>query len=93
MSENNNELVIAALGASAGGLEAFEKFFKYMPSDAGIAFIVVQHLAPDHATALPELLAKYTQMPVEQARDRRQVAPNRVYIIPPNATLTIQDSK
>jgi two-component system, chemotaxis family, CheB/CheR fusion protein len=92
MGQNNSEFVIAALGASAGGLEAFEKFFNYMPSDAGIAFIVVQHLAPDHATALPELLAKYTHMPVEQARDRRQVAPNRVYIIPPNATLTIQNS-
>ena len=92
MSENNNEFVIAALGASAGGLEAFEKFFKYMPCDAGIAFIVVQHLAPDHATALPELLAKYTQMPVEQARDRTRVAPNNVYVIPPNATLTIQES-
>jgi len=91
MSQNNNEFVVAALGASAGGLAAFENFFRHMPSDAGIAFIVVQHLAPDHATVLPELLAKYTQMVVEQARDRTQVEPNRVYIIPPNATLTIQE--
>lgn len=93
MSQSNaNGFPIAALGASAGGLEAFENFFKHMPPDADIAFIVVQHLAPDHATALPELLARHTRMPVEQARDRTKVVANRVYIIPPNATLTIQKS-
>jgi two-component system, chemotaxis family, CheB/CheR fusion protein len=88
---NSDQFLIAALGASAGGLEAFENFFKHMPADAGIAFAVVQHLAPDHASALPELLARYTSMPVEQARDRTKVVPNRVYIIPPNATLTIKN--
>ena len=86
-----NGFLIAALGASAGGLEAFEKFFKHMPADAGIAFVVVQHLAPDHESALAELLARYTQMAVEQVRDNTKVVPNRVYIIPPNATLTIKD--
>jgi len=93
MSRNHtNEFPIAALGASAGGLEAFEKFFKHMPSDAGIAFVVVQHLAPDHPSVLPELLAKYTKMTVEQAQDRQSVVPNRVYIIPPGATLTIKNN-
>src|SRR5579864_4998297 len=93
MSRNNtDEFPIAALGASAGGLEAFEKFFKHMPCDAGIAFVVVQHLAPDHPSALPELLARYTKMPVEQAHDRQNVVPNRVYIIPPGATLTIKNN-
>ena len=86
---STDEFVIAALGASAGGLEALENFFQHMPPDAGISFIVVQHLAPDHVTALPELLARRTDMPVEQARDHTLVIPNRVYIIPPNATLTI----
>jgi two-component system, chemotaxis family, CheB/CheR fusion protein len=94
MSQSNtNGFLIAALGASAGGLEAFEKFFKHMPADAGIAFAVVQHLAPDHASALPELLARHTRMTVEQVRDHTKIAPNRVYIIPPNATLTIKDCK
>jgi two-component system, chemotaxis family, CheB/CheR fusion protein len=51
---------------------------------------VVQHLAPDHATALPELLGKYTRLPVELARDNTPVAANHVYVIPPNATLTIR---
>jgi two-component system CheB/CheR fusion protein len=53
-----------------------------MPADAGIAFAVVQHLAPDHASALPELLARHTLMTVEQVRDNTKIAPNRVYIIP-----------
>src|SRR5262249_54035114 len=55
-----------------------------------IAFVIVQHLAPDHPTALPELLGRHTGMPVEQAQDNTQVVPNRVYVIPPNAALTIE---
>jgi chemotaxis response regulator CheB len=77
----SNQLLIAALGASAGGLEALEKFFKHMPADSGLGFVIVQHLAPDHTSALPELLARCTRMVVEQARDDVEVAPNRVYII------------
>jgi chemotaxis response regulator CheB len=87
---HSNPFLIAALGASADGLEAFERFFEHVPAETGIAFVIVQHLAPDHANALPELLARYTSMAVEQARDRAKIAPNRVYIIPPNATLTIK---
>ena len=82
---NSNQLLIAALGASAGGLEALEKFFKHMPADSGIGFVIVQHLAPDRTSALPELLARCTDMTVEQARDTVEVAPDRVYIIPPGA--------
>lgn len=90
---SSNRFVIAALGASAGGLEALENFFSHMPPDAGIGFIVVQHLAPDHKSVLSELLARHTQMPVEQALDNAEVEPNRVYIIPPNAALTVEDGK
>jgi two-component system CheB/CheR fusion protein len=93
MGESNTlPFLIAAIGASAGGLEAYETFFKHMPADAGIAFAVVMHLAPDHESALAQLLARHTRMSVEQVRDNTKVAPNRVYIIPPNATLTIKDS-
>jgi two-component system, chemotaxis family, CheB/CheR fusion protein len=68
MNQNDTpEFVIAALGASAGGLEPLETFFKYMSADGGIAFVIIQHLAPDHPTALPELLGRHTGMPVEQA--------------------------
>ncbi len=84
------EFLIAALGASAGGLEPLETFFRHMPDDAGIAFIILQHLSPTHETALPQLLGRRTKMPVELAQDNTQVVPNRVYVIPPNATLTIE---
>lgn len=85
------DFLIAALGASAGGLDPLEKFFEHMPADAGIAFVVVQHLAPDHPTALPEILARHTEMPVEQIQNNTKAVPNRVYVIPPNATLTIKN--
>ena len=55
---NTTQFLIAAIGASAGGLEAYETFFQHMPADAGIAFAVVLHLAPDHASALAQLLAQ-----------------------------------
>src|SRR5438477_3559835 len=91
MSENNTpNFLIVAIGASAGGLEAVGNFFKPMPPDAGMAFAVIQHLAPDHASALPQLLARYTHMHVEQVQDKTNVAPDRVYIIAPNTTLTIK---
>ena len=88
---NPQEFVIVAIGASAGGLEPLEQFFANMPANAGMAFAVVQHLAPDHESALPQLLRKHTAMPVEQIRNSTRVAPNSVYVIPPNATLTIND--
>src|SRR5580704_206021 len=91
MKQESSEFLIVALGASAGGLEPLETFFKHMPADAGFAFVIIQHLAPDHPTALPQLLARHTAMPVEEAKNHTQVAPNHVYVIPPNATLTIQD--
>ena len=92
ISNDTSDFVIAALGASAGGLEPLETFFQHMPADAGIAFVIIQHLAPDHPTALPQLLARHTEMAVEQAQDKTLVVPNRVYVIPPNAALTIEKS-
>jgi two-component system, chemotaxis family, CheB/CheR fusion protein len=87
---NSNGCLIAAIGASAGGLEAFEKFFRNVPPDPDVAFVIVQHLAPDHESVLPRLLARYTGMPVEQVQDHTEVSPNQVYVIPPNASLVIK---
>jgi two-component system CheB/CheR fusion protein len=87
----SDQFLITALGAPAGGLEALEKFFGNMPPDAGIAFIVVQHLSPDHERSMSVLLAGYTRMGVQQARDETQVVANCIYVIPPNATLAIKD--
>ena len=89
---SSKQFLMVALGASAGGLEACETFFDHMPDDTGMSFAVVMHLAPNHSSALAEILGRHTHMTVEQAEDNTTVLPNHVYIIPPNATLTIKDS-
>ena len=80
---------IVGIGASAGGLEALETFFKSMPPDAGIGFVVVVHLDPKHISILSGLLQKHTRMPVCQIEDGMRVESNHVYVIPPNRDLTI----
>ncbi len=80
---------IVGIGASAGGLEALEAFFKALPNDTGLAFVLVVHLDPTHISILPELLQKRTKMPVSHVRDGMQVEPNHVYVIPPNKDLSI----
>jgi two-component system CheB/CheR fusion protein len=85
------KVMIVGIGASAGGLEAFKTFFAHMPSDSELAFVLVQHLAPDHQSLLAELLRHGTSMPVLTATDGTRAEPRHVYVIPPNATLTIAD--
>ncbi len=80
---------IVGIGASAGGLEALEAFFKALPNDTGLAFVLVVHLDPTHISILPELLQKRTKMSVHQVKDGMQVEPNHVYVIPPNKDLSI----
>ena len=64
-----------------------------MPGDTGLAFILVQHLSPDHKSILTDLLAKTTSMPVLEAEDGMQVEPNHVFVIPPDSTLTVKDRR
>ena len=77
---------IVGVGASAGGLAAFEAFFSGMPADidSGMAFVLVQHLAPDHESILTDLIRRYTRMQVFEVEDGMTVQPNCAYIIPPN---------
>ena len=82
---------IVGIGASAGGLEAFEQLLAALPVDTGMAFVLVQHLAPKHESILSELLSKSTRMPVVEVTEGVAVAPNAVYVIPPNADMTIHD--
>ena len=82
-------LPIVGVGASAGGLEAFEQFFTNMPSDSGIAFVLVQHLDPTHKSILNELVSRYTKMKVYEVKDGMKVEPNCIYIIPPNRDMAI----
>ena len=79
------EFPIVGIGASAGGLAAFEAFFSGMPADvdSGMAFVLVQHLAPDHKSILTELIRRYTRMQVFEVEDGMVVQPNCVYVIPP----------
>jgi two-component system, chemotaxis family, CheB/CheR fusion protein len=82
---------IVGLGASAGGLAAFEAFFSGMPPgvEPGMAFVLVQHLAPDHESILADLVQRYTRMKVFEVRDGMVVRPNCAYIIPPNRDLAL----
>jgi two-component system CheB/CheR fusion protein len=84
---------VAGLGASAGGLEALGSFFKAMPADSGMAFVVIQHLAPDHKSMMRDLLSRKTRMPVSQAEDGEKLDPNHVYLIPPKKCLRIFHGK
>jgi two-component system CheB/CheR fusion protein len=80
---------IVGIGASAGGLEAFEAFFHACPADTGMAFVLVPHLDPGHESLLTEILQRSTAMPVVQALDRVVVAADHVYVIPPNREMAI----
>jgi len=89
-AQQKSTFPVVAVGASAGGLEAYTEFFHALPADTGMAFVVVQHLDPSHTSMLAEILAKATQMPVEEVKSGTKVARNRVYVIPPNACLAIE---
>ncbi len=80
---------IVGVGASAGGLEAFLELLKYLPADTGMAFVLVQHLDPQHESALTQLLARGTSMPVAEVTDNLRVEPNQIYVIPPNRGMAI----
>jgi len=80
---------IAGIGASAGGLEAFTELLSQLPDDAGMAFVLIQHLDPTHESHLTELLSKASKMPVAEVKDQTRVKANHVYVIPPRCNLGI----
>ena len=88
-----DQFPIVGIGASAGGLEALDDFFKNMPENNGMAFVVIQHLDPTHVGIMPELLQRITHMKVYQANDNMEVRPNSVYVIPPNKSLALLNGK
>lgn len=81
---------VVAVGASAGGLEAFEQFFRAMPANSGMGFVLVQHLDPTHTSILSEILQRSTAMPVVEAGQQMPIEPNHVYVIPPNRDMVIE---
>jgi two-component system CheB/CheR fusion protein len=82
-------VLVAALGASAGGLEALEDFFDHMQPDTGVSFLVAQHLDPNRESIGPDLLGQHTSMPVRQAVDGDILRPDHVYVAPPDAWMTL----
>ena len=85
----DEQFFIAGLGGSAGGFEAFEEFFENLPPDTGIGFVIVSHLDPAKKDILPQLMQRYTRMPVVQADNDMTVEPDHVYVIPPNKDMCI----
>jgi two-component system CheB/CheR fusion protein len=80
---------IVGVAASAGGLEAFTQVLSHLPTDTGMAFVLIQHLAPDHKSLLPEILSRTTRLPVREVQDGTTVEPNHVYVIPPNTKMIL----
>jgi signal transduction histidine kinase len=88
--DNQNELFpVVGIGASAGGLEAFIQLLSHLPTDTGMAFVIVQHMSPNQESLLSVILSRSTQMPVSEVQTDMAVAPNHVYVIPPNVSMTI----
>ena len=82
---------VAGIGSSAGGVEALRALFQNMPADTGMAFILVSHLARDYHSLLPEIVARDSAMPVQTAEHGVAIAPNNVYVGPPNHILTVEE--
>jgi two-component system CheB/CheR fusion protein len=82
--------LVVGIGASAGGIDALKGFFSKMPADIGVAFVIVQHLDPNYDSSLVAIIAGYTALPVRLAKDGMLVGPNQIFVIPPDAILTIK---
>ena len=77
---SDNLFPVVGIGASAGGLDAFKKLLKAIPENSGMAYVLVQHLDPDHESLLPSLLQKVTNIPVSEISDDIKVVPDHIYI-------------
>jgi two-component system, chemotaxis family, CheB/CheR fusion protein len=87
----NGSFPVVGIGASAGGLEAFRELLEHLPTDTGMAFVLVSHLDPTHKSILTELLARRTELPVTEVSDGMKVEPNNVYVLPPNTSMAIAE--
>ena len=90
-ASEDRPLTIVGVGASAGGLEAFTELLGHLPHDTGMAFVLIQHLDPNHKSHLTELLSKACKMPVREVAGETRAEANHVYVIPPRCNLGISD--
>src|SRR4051812_7502019 len=88
---SENLFPVVGVGASAGGLDAFKRLLKAIPPASGVAYVLVQHLDPRHESMLPEILQKFTNIPISEITDEIKVEPDHVYIIPSNKILVAND--
>ena len=86
-----DEVFVAGVGASAGGVRALKEFFRQTPADGGLAYVAILHLSPEFESRLHEVLQVDCPLPVVQVRESVRIQPNFVYVISPNQSLTIAD--
>ncbi len=93
LAVNDGDFLLVGIGASAGGLEALERFFAKVPAHSGMAFVVVQHLSPSFESLMGELLSPRTSLPIHRVEDGMVVYPNAIYLIPPGKEMIISGGK
>ncbi|SFC98753.1 chemotaxis protein CheB [Algibacter pectinivorans] len=93
MHISKSNFYVVGIGASAGGLDAIQTLFDHVPSNTGMAFIIVQHLSPDFKSLMPELLSKHTSMPIYTAEDKQVIKPNCIYLNQRNKNLHIKGNQ
>jgi two-component system, chemotaxis family, CheB/CheR fusion protein len=89
-ASEGERLLVVGIGASAGGLEALERFLHRVPPDSGLAYVVVQHLSPEHESSLAEILARATKLPVVTVTEGQRIERDHVYVIPPGPSLALE---
>lgn len=87
IADHDGPFHVVAIGASAGGLDALEKLVAELPADTGAAFVVIQHLSPDHKSMMASLLARHTTMPVHMVESDTRIEPNQLFLIPPGSLM------
>jgi len=90
--EKKSLFPVVAIGASSGGLQALSELLENLPNDLGMAYVIIQHLSPNHESILPEILSKRTTMKVHQVTDGIKIEKDNVYVIPPNTFMSVMDS-
>jgi len=90
LQERPSEFLIVGIGASAGGIQALQEFFRHVPARSDMAYVVILHLSPDHDSQLAAVLQHETKIPVSQIVERTAIEPNHIYVVPPDRHLTIQ---
>ena len=80
LTVNRQPVCVVGIGASAGGLEALQQMLTFLPSNTGMAFVIIQHLSPDHKSLLADILGKYSPMPITEIQDGMRVERNHIYL-------------